>query len=193
MLYGIDNVVASFSNDPAAVAALGHPTGFGGMAGRAVGGETGQVIGGTIEDVIGARFAATALEKSLSRTLLAKDAFDAGGLLSSAEFGGSTSEAGSSPADFSSRYVFQGFDPGSYGYFDNATGHQWVVGYSLPSGLGAISDRFDFSSGHYGNAVEGVSEQGTAILNAMNFGLTMSEVFGALGGGGACGLAIKAL
>jgi RHS repeat-associated protein len=192
MLYGIDNVVASFSNDPAAVAALGHPTNFSGLAGRAIAGETGQVVGGTFEDIIGARAATTAFEKAMSAMSLAKDAYDAARLLKS-EFGGYGSNAQSQPGNFSSRYVFQGFDSGSYGYFDNQTHTEIVVGFPVGSGLGSIGDQFDFSSGNWGNAVEGVSEQGTAILNAMNFGLTMSEVFGALGGGGACGLAIKAL
>jgi len=185
MSYGIENVVASFSNDPAAVAALGHPTSFTGQAGRAIAGEGGQVIGDTAADVISLRLGETALERGLSGLSMAKDAFEAGGLLSSADLRGYGTNLQSPSGNFSSRYVFQGWDSTGYGYFDNQTHTEHVVGFAVLSVLGNIGDIFDFYSRTYNDPTsQGFSEAGAAILNSMNFSMALSSVFSALGGGG---------
>jgi RHS repeat-associated protein len=74
--------------------------------------------------------------------------------------------------------------PDGYGFVD-PTGRQWVVGYSVPSGLNFIGDNFDFYSPSYNDSSnQGVSAEGTAILNSLNFGMALNSVFQALGGGG---------
>jgi RHS repeat-associated protein len=51
--YGIENMVASYSDSPAAIAAAGDPKGIGEAAGRAIAGKQGQVYGGLIDSTIG--------------------------------------------------------------------------------------------------------------------------------------------